>query len=305
MNEMMLIVNPASANGRTGKQWPGLKAQLEARGLCFDAQFTRGPHEATELARQALHQGYRTIVSVGGDGTTNEVVNGFFAPDGQSINPDAELGILPRGTGGDLGRYLNIRRNTDDALNRLLAGKSRLIDLGRVTLTVAGQRLSRLFINVADVGLGGDTCHVVNSTSKALGGFVSFLWGLLKAVATYHNKRVAVTVDGREVLNGMSLTTVVTNGQFFGGGMHVAPEAQFDDGLFDIILVGDFGKLELVANLKKLYNGTILTHPKVKQVRGRHVTIHCPGAVVEVDGEEAGLADAEFEILPAALKFRG
>lgn len=305
MHEMMLIVNPASANGRTGKHWPELQARLVAEGLAFDWQFTSGPRHATELARQAIGKGYRTIVSVGGDGTTNEIVNGFFTPDGAPLNPDVTLGILPQGTGGDLGRYLKLRKGTDDAIRRLIAGVSRQIDLGRVTLTVGGQRQSRMYINIADVGLGGDTCNRVNTTTKAFGGFISFLWAMLATVATYRNKQMTVSVDGRQIMSGKSMTTVVANGQFFGGGMHIAPEAQLDDGLFDVVVVADLSKPELIANLSRLYNGTILTHPKVSLVRGRHVAIHCPDAVVEVDGEYGGTADAEFDLVPRALRFLG
>lgn len=300
----MAIVNPASANGATGRKWPNIERQLKQAGLAFDWQFTTGPGDATDMTRNALRSGARTIVSVGGDGTTNEVVNGFYS-DGVALNPEAEFAIIPGGTGGDLIRTLGIPRHVAGAIERIRAGASRTIDLGRMTInTSGGKRVSRLFINVGGVGLDGDTVDRVNRTSKALGGFVSFLWGVLAALAAYRNKPAVVTVDGQQIADSLSVAVVVANGRYFGGGMKIAPAAEMADGLFDVVHVGNMGKLELIVNLPRLYAGTHLTHPKVSLFHGRHVTIRCPGAIVDCDGEVPGAADAEFELLPGALRIR-
>lgn len=300
----MVIVNPASANGVTRRKWPEVERLLRAAGFTFDWRFTSGPGEATALAARALREGARVIVSVGGDGTANEVVNGFYC-DGAPINPAAEFGLISCGTGGDLVRTLGVPKRIAGAIERLKSAATRIVDLGRMSVTAGdGRRRSRLFINIGDVGLGGDTVDRVNHTSKALGGFVSFLWGCLASVAAYRNKHAVVTVDGAQVAAGKALAVVVANGQFFGGGMHIAPRAAMDDGLFDVVWVGDLSKADLIANLPRLYAGTHLTHPKVSLFRGRHVSIHCPGALVDCDGEVPGTADAEFELLPAALRIR-
>lgn len=304
VKEIMVIVNPASANGATRRKWPAIERQLAAAGLDYDWQFTTGPGDATVMARNALRSGARIIVSVGGDGTTNEVVNGFYL-DGVPVNPDAEFGIIPGGTGGDLIRTLGIPKQPAEAIARLMSGAARTIDLGRMTVRQpGGAPVSRLFINVGGVGLDGDTVDRVNHTTKVFGGFVSFLWGVLAALAAYRNKPAAVTVDGQPVADGKAVVVVVANGRYFGGGMHIAPKAAIDDGLFDIVHVGDMGKLELIVNLPRLYAGTHLTHPKVSLFRGRHVAIRCPGAVVDCDGEVPGVADAEFELLQGALRIR-
>ena len=304
MREMMVIVNPASANGATRRVWPEVERLLREAGFTFDWQFTSGPGDATTLAARALREGARVVVSVGGDGTANEVVNGFYS-DGAPLNPAAEFGLISCGTGGDLVRTLGVPKRIVGAIERLRAAAARVIDLGRMSVNGEdGRRRSRLFINIGDVGLGGDTVHRVNHTSKALGGFVSFLWGCLAAVAAYHNKHAVLRVDGAEVAAGKALAVVVANGQYFGGGMHIAPRAAMDDGLFDVVWVGDLSKADLIANLPRLYAGTHLTHPKVSLFRGRNVAIHCPDALVDCDGEVPGTADAEFELLPAALRIR-
>ncbi|MCL6580460.1 MAG: diacylglycerol kinase family lipid kinase [Firmicutes bacterium] len=298
----MAIVNPASANRTTGRVWPSISTRLRRSGLEHDCAVTSGPGEATLLTRRALQDGYKTIIAVGGDGTTNEVVNGFFDGD-RFLGEGARLGLISRGTGRDLVRTLGIPRDEDQAVERLRTGRTRRVDLGRVEFVGHdGTRQVRYFINVGDLGLGGDTVARVNRTTKAFGGFVSFLWGTLATVASYRNKDLVVTVDDQEVARGRMCIVVVANGQYFGGGMRIAPLAVMDDGLFDVVVVGDLGRLELVLNIAKVYRGAHLDHPKVRMWRGRTVGIRgAQPALLDLDGEQPGRTDAIFTLLPGLL----
>ncbi len=299
---LLAVVNPVSANGTTARAWPSISERLRAAGLEHDTRITARPGDATELTRQALGQGYRTIVAVGGDGTVNEVVNGFF--DGEQwLGGGARLGLISRGTGGDLIKTLNLPKDEGQAIERLRAGRIRRIDLGRVRFVDhAGNPSLRHFINIGDLGLGGDTVARVNRTTKAFGGKVSFLWGTLATVAGYRNKDLEITVDGGRPIRGRMCMAVVANGQFFGGGMRIAPEAAMDDGLFDIVTVGDLGKLELVRNMGKVYKGTHASHPKVHFYRGKEVSVRAPqAALLDLDGEQPGRTDAAFTVLPGLL----
>ncbi len=297
------IVNPASANGTTGKVWPALSERLRAAGIEHESRLTARPGHATELTRQALAEGYRTIISVGGDGTVNEVVNGFFDGD-RRLGGDARLAILSRGTGSDLIRTLGLPKGEAQAVERLKAGRVKRVDLGRVTfVSHSGAAAVRYFINVADLGLGGETVERVNRTTKAFGGFLSFLWGTLATVATYRNKDVELVIDGGEPIRGRMALVVVANGQYFGGGMRIAPNAVMDDGIFDIITLGDCGRLEIVQSINRVYKGTHLTHPKIRAYRGREVVVRSPDRLLlDLDGEQPGLAEAAFALVPACLE---
>ena len=298
----LCIVNPASANRTTGKVWPSISEQLKAAGLDHEARVTVGPGDATGLTREGLKAGFRTIVAVGGDGTANEVVNGFF--DGEKwLGDGARLGLISRGTGRDLIKTLGLPKDEGEAIERLKAGRTRRLDLGRVRFTDhAGQPAMRHFINIGDIGLGGDTVARVNRTTKALGGKISFLWGTLATVAGYRNKDVELVIDDGEPIRDRMCMVVVASGQYFGGGMRIAPDAQPDDGLFDVAVLGNLGKLELIMNIPKVYKGTHVTHPKIKFYHGTEVVIRStPPAMLDLDGEQPGRTEARFSLLPGLL----
>jgi len=299
---VLAVVNPASANKTTGRAWPSISAKLQAAGLEHEVRITSRPGEATEITRKALLEGFRTIVAVGGDGTVNEVVNGFF--DGEKwLGDGARLGLVNRGTGGDLIKTLGLPKDEDLAIERLRAGEAKKLDLGRAKFTDhAGAKIVRHFINIGDLGLGGDTVARVNRTTKALGGKISFLWGTLATMAGYRNKDVEIVIDGGEPIRGRMCMVIVANGQYFGGGMRIAPDAVMDDGLFDVVTVGNLGKLELVMNIGKVYSGRHVGHPKIRFYRGKEVVVRSPqAAMIDLDGEQPGRTDVAFSILPGRL----
>jgi diacylglycerol kinase family enzyme len=193
----------------------------------------------------------------------------------------------------------------EDYIRRLLSeGKEQKCDV--VSAVYVGwnkEKSIRYFINVGDLGMGSETVAKVNRSSKALGGFWSFLLAALSTTLTYKNRQMVVKVDRRDVYSGPCCIIAVANGQFFGGGMKIAPLADLNDGYLDVILVKDIGKIDLIANLFRVYKGNHLSHPKIEMFRGQKVCISSHDRMVlEVDGETAGLGDVEFTVLPGSIK---
>jgi len=297
------VVTPISGSGSALKNWPRVRCRLRELGTPFEQQFTDGPGHATRIVKDRLSQGYRNIVVVGGDGTVNEVVNGFFDEAGYTP-PDARLGLIPSGTGGDLVRTLGIPRLPTEALARLLQGQPRTLDVGRLTCSgPSGAKTERHFINIADAGLGGETAARVNRSSKAMGGFLCFLWSALVTVLSYHNQTATVVVDDNEPFSIALSIVAVANGQYFGGGMRIAPLAIPDDGCFDVVILHSISRGDLLRNLPRVYRGTHINHSKLKILRGRTVRITSDTPLtIQADGEIIGTLPAEFSILPGVLK---
>lgn len=305
MEKSMVIVNPVSANGRTGRNWPRIAGELKNAGLKFDTQITSKSKEATQLARIALENGYRTIIAVGGDGTLNEVLNGFFEPDnGDPVNPAASLGLISSGTGRDFIKTINYAEDIKRACRTLARNHTRTIDIAKVWYQDSeGKTASSYYINIAGMGMDGETVDRVNRTTKVLGGKISFLWGTIATLVQYRNRELTLEIDGVIRYHGQATMVAVANGQYFGGGMHIAPEARLDDGHFDIIIVDSMTKPEMIANLHRIYQGTHLSYPKVHLMRGKHVQAFSNQRVyLNVDGEQPGVLNAEFKLLPQKLQ---
>ena len=292
-------MNPASDSGTTGKRWPEIARLAADRGLIGDALLSEQPGHLVDLARDAAKGGARLLVAVGGDGTVNEIVNGIASLEG------VELAIVHRGTGGDYVRTFGIPRKLEAALEVARSGHSRAVDLGRAALhTWAGRDDVTWFANIASVGMSGAVAKRVNETGKALGGKVSYAWSTLAVFARWRNAEITVRV-GDEERTGPMYDVVVANGCYFGGGMKICPDADPADGLFDVLLIGDVTKRDLVVTLPKIYRGTHLPHPKAELLRGDKVTIEAPIPLpVELDGEQPGTTPASFEIVPRALRLR-
>jgi len=308
---MKLIVNPAAASGAVGKNWPRILGSLQADAASltaeFDAVLTEEPGHATQLARQALDDGFRTIVAVGGDGTVNEVINGLVDVNIKneregSVDPEVILGIIPWGTGDDFARMAGIPRDYVEACRHLLRSEPRPVDLGRITCFREGQEVERYFINAAGLGFDGEVAEVVKRFPKALGGAITYLTCLLIGLVTYRNKNVEFSFDGQPV-RGRINSIVVCNGRYFGGGMLIAPGAAFDDGLFEVVVLGNLNKLEVVANLPRIYKGTHLTHPKVSRFAAKEIHIEARERMfLQAEGELIGEAPATFQMIPRALR---
>ncbi len=303
--EMKLIVNPVAASGRVGKRWPHIRAILQKAGANFTADLTEGAGHATDLARQAVADGYRTVVAVGGDGTVNEVVNGLIVEGEQPyIDPAVTLGIIPGGTGSDLSRTVGISHQHERACRQLLNDETRLIDVGVVEYLEGGQNRRRYFTNVAGLGFDGEVVERLDGNPKVVGGTIPYLKEALLTLVTYENKEVKAQFD--DVTWCQSATSIlVCNGRYFAGGMFVSPHSLPDDGFFEVVTLRNLGRLEFLVNLLRVYNGTHLTHPKVDVYRAREIRVESrQRMLIQADGELIGPAPVTFRVLPRILRVR-
>ncbi len=303
MKDALVIANPASGGGRTGKRWAQTVAVLRAAGLDFDYALTSRALEATEFARQAVKEGRSLVVAAGGDGTINEVANGFFEA-GEPIPSAARFGVLPMGTGGDFRRTFGLPLDLAAAGRILAAGRYRRIDAGRVIYRAnAGGEGVRHFVNIADAGVGGDVVDRVNRGRKLLGGELTFKLATLRTFVGWRNKRMRVEVDG-QFRDLVAQQVVAANCRFYGGGMKIAPMAEPDDGLLDVVLVGDLGFGEFLRGLSDIREGRHFAkpNPKLEHLRARRLAVTSPEMVrVELDGEQPGMLPATFEVMPGVL----
>lgn len=263
--------------------------------------FSERPGHLGQLAAQAAGRGAARLVVVGGDGAVNEAVNGLVGAGRSAV----ELAVLPRGTGTDFVRSFGIPTDVEQAARIALAGRLQLVDAGKVTYrSWAGGDAIAHFANIASAGMSGAVAKRTNETTKAFGGKASYLLATVVVFAGWRNTELRVTVDDA-IRSGRMYDAIVANGRYFGGGMKICPEAVSDDGLFDVLLIGDITKADLLLNLPRIYRGTHLPHPRAELLRGAVVTVDAPEPLpVELDGEQPGTTPARFEIVPGALRLR-
>lgn len=306
--QTFVIVNPRSGGGRTGRLAVRAIAQLRAGiGPC-DVAFTTRPLEATTLARAALDRGYTRIVAMGGDGTTNEVVNGFFR-DGTAISATASLGIVSSGTGGDFCRTVGIAAGIAAGIARLREVPARPVDVGHVRYVDAqGMPRERYFLNVASFGLSADVVERVAQAGPArvLGGRFTYLAGALGALLRHRQVTVRVTIDSHYDISANMTIGAICNGRYFGGGLMVAPNALPDDGLFDVVLLRGSTRLGVVARMSELLRGAHLAHRTVNVERGESVKLTGTNALdkpirLEIDGETGAYLPAHLTLRRHAL----
>ena len=302
---ILFIVNPSSGAGKAGREWAAVESWLPTSGLPYEVAFTTRPLEATEIAQTAVRQSRPVVVAVGGDGTLNEVVNGFFR-NGAPLPTSSKLAMVPLGTGGDFRRTLRIPIDPKQAIEILRTGMVRRLDAGCVTYQSAdGVTGVRHFINIADAGLGGEVVHIVGNGTKRFGSATYTLAGL-RALIGFKNKPMTVNIDGATHELAKAQQVVVANCQFFGGGMQMAPSASPTDGVFDVILIKNAGKIETMRGMNDIRSGKHLdqSNPKMELMYGKRVSITSPAKVrIDLDGEAVGFLPALFEIQPSAIEF--
>lgn len=301
------IVNPRAANGAAGRRWVELDARIERAVGPHGMAFTVGPQHAETLTREALREGYDCVVAVGGDGTLNEVVNGFF--DGETlINPEAKLAVIPFGTGGDFRRTFGWTRRLEHSLERLSKGDTRPLDVGEATFEdPVGRPVRRYFVNVLSFGVSGEVVHQVNHTTKALGGRTSFYVGTVKAMLGYRDQAMKVRLDDGPEQDWTVTTVAVANGRYFGGGMCVAPNADPADGLFDVTLWTGYRLFDFAVKGPALYSGRHLKLAGTQSFRCRTLEARSVDSQVrlDVDGEQPGHTPVRIRMRPAALTLVG
>jgi diacylglycerol kinase (ATP) len=302
MPDLLLIVNPHSANGSTGRRWPAIEAKLRPLLPPFDVAFSERQGHATTIAREAAER-YGCIALVGGDGTVNEVANGLIAND-CPLRSDLALGIICRGTGSDFIRTLGIPRDLEGAAERLAMGKVREIDVGKIRYrSPDGSEAVRYFLNEADIGMGAVVCDRVNRSSKRLGGRLSFLRAILTTTLTYRPHLVDLSLDGAPAQQMLLGNAWFANGQYSGGGIRDAPRARLDDGLLDVVCMGDMNLLQKVFSFRKLRSGAFVDLPQVTYRTARRIEAESAATVgISTEGEVIGTLPATFELIDERLK---
>jgi YegS/Rv2252/BmrU family lipid kinase len=303
--QTVVIVNPSSAKGSTAEQFAGVRSELESLLGGPQILFTQGLLDATRIARDKIRQGATLIVVVGGDGTINEVVNGFFDEQGELINPKTSLGILPSGTGDDFRKTLGWTKGIRPNIARLRQGQVKHIDLGLVKASDGeGGTRQNYFVNVASCGLSGSVSKQMKTATRAFGSSFAYYWTTVKTLWSYHQPTIRTELDGKRVLHPKCSLVAYANGQYFGGGMNIAPGARIDDGRFDQITVSKMGLLFFLRDGHKVYKGTHIGMPQVSRARGRVAFVESQTeepVYIEADGEDAGQLPAKFEIVPGVL----
>ncbi len=302
----LVIVNPRSGRGLSETRWARVRGALTDGLGELDSAFTGGPRDACAIARREAEAGRRLIVALGGDGTISEVANGILEA---GAGARTELGIIPRGTGGDFRRTLELPHEVAEAARRIRDGQARPIDAGRVHFRGhSGGTEVRHFVNVASFGFSSAVATRANASSKRFGGRMAFFGATLRALVSYDNTDVWLTIGAEPRERRRVLLAAVGNGRFFGGGMKICPDARIDDGGLDLVTVGDMTKGEVLTNLGRLYEGTHLELDAVDNARVTRVAIEPVESdariPIELDGETPGHLPAVFEIVPGALRLR-
>jgi diacylglycerol kinase (ATP) len=305
----LVIVNPRAGGGISQRKWARLVGAISAGLGELQVQFTDARGHATELAREAALDGRRLIVAFGGDGTISEVAGGILAARDAGGPAVTELGIIPKGTGGDFRRTLQIPHDAAQAAHKIRQATARPIDVGHVTFTApSGELAARYFVNVASFGFSSRVAERANESSKWLGAKTAFVGATLKTLVSHQNSEVFLELDGAEPVRRTVMLAALGNGLYFGGGMKICPEATLDSGALSFVIVGDMGKLEVVANLHRLFAGTHLSLEEVRSttvgsLRARPVD-PAQKIPVELDGETPGHLPATFRVIPRALLLR-
>ncbi|MFA5103993.1 MAG: diacylglycerol kinase family protein [Candidatus Margulisiibacteriota bacterium] len=303
--EFFFVINPASAGGKTKKLWPHIKALAEKENTEFGFYLTSYRMEASRITSRAIKEGYKRIIAVGGDGTLNEVLNGFW--DGnRKIAPDTCLGYFPSGTGEDFSRTLGIEKlSIETQTERLLKAPGTYIDIGEAHFQKGdGSTTSRKFINESSVGFGANVTELVNRSNKIFGGKTSFFTGVLRSLCFLKNHSVRIKADGKDFFEGKTLITAVTNGKYFGGSMMISPKAMIDDGFFDVVIAREMNRKEILRDIGSIYSGNHLSNPKVLSIRCKTLSVQSGEKVfLEMDGEPVGLIDAQFKLLEKEIRF--
>lgn len=303
MDKWFVIVNPKAGGGKVEEDWDSIRQDLLANGIKFDTVFTEHRYHAVELTISGIRQGYRKFISIGGDGTLHEIVNGLFL---QEDVPASEftVGVISAGTGNDWIRMhgsINERQKNIDAI---LQENTILQDIVKTTFTEAGVKGVRYMVNIGGIGYDPNVCQKCNNLKLAgRRGTMVYVNSAIKSLIGRTFRHTHISVDGKQFFLGKAFSIALGIGRFCGGGMIQTPDAVVDDGLLNITVIKKVPKLKVALHLKDLFKGTIYTIEGVIHTMGRMITINTevPDRV-EVDGEVVGETPVTFEVLPQALR---
>ena len=305
-NKWLVVVNPKASVGKAGEDWPTIKQLLVNEGFEFDDVLTEYPQHAIEIVRKGItEKGYRKIISVGGDGTNNEIINGIFTQDTVPTT-DITMACIPIGTGNDWCRTFDIPLEYEQIIKIIKAGNIFVHDIGKLTYYNDGDPKVRYFLNAAGSGLDENICRSTNlMKQQGKKGTVRYLLSTVKCLFKYHYVHVKIAVDDQMVIEDDVLSLSIGNCKYVGGGMKMMRDAIPNDGLFDITAVKKLAILKFAMNVKNLYDGTFIDKlQEVSTYRGKKVRVVSdpPHSLnVETEGETLTNSPFDFEIMPLAI----
>ena len=271
-SEWLVIVNPNAGNGKGKKDWEKISDLLKKEALPFDVNFTERKGHAIHFTIDGIAAGYRKIITVGGDGTLNEVVNGVFL-NKNCPTTDISLALIPVGTGNDWGRMFGIPLDYKKAIHIIGENKLMLHDIGLISFFDGSEKKERYFINIAGLGFESVVVKRTNyQKDRGHSGKLIYFYNLLMSLISYKNTRAEIIIDD-EKISADVFSLNVGNGRYCGGGMRQTPRALPDDGLLDVTIIKGMGKFEIIRNLKILYDGTILQHPKIDGYKCKNIKV--------------------------------
>ena len=298
-----VIVNPCSGGGKAARNWSHIQQTLKYHLGPFVTQFTKCPGHGIVLARELLEKGFERIIAAGGDGTINEIANGFFTAD-KPVRPSACLGLLNLGTGGDFRRTLGISSNIEEMIEVLKTGTPLPIDLGKIVYTDHQRKhQSRIFINLVSFGMGGAVAEASKNFLSRFSGALAFKWATLRVFLGYRGRSVRLRLNGSsEPLPFFVSNVAVGNGRFHGGGMQPCPTALLNDGVLEVTVIDFLNFYNLVRDHSILYSDNVYRHPKVHHLQGSKIAAEANEPTrIEVDGEPLGMLPLEITLFPQRL----
>ena len=302
----LLIVNPRSGAGLSQAAWARLAGAISEGLGPFDTRMTERPGHAQDIAEAAARERRQLVVAVGGDGTLNEVVNGLMAA---GAPKNTELALIPRGTGGDFRRTIEGSKDAVEAARHIRDAPAVAIDVGLIHFVDAeGRSAQRHFVNVSSFGFSAQVAHKANRSSKQMGAKAAFLGATVRTLIGHSNIDVQIAANGGEPVRRTVMLGAIGNGQYFGGGMRICPNAKLNSGAFEFVVVGDLTLATVATKIHRLYNGS---HLSIDRIDSRSVHTlrvdpidHAERIFIEVDGETAGYLPASWQVVPSALHMR-
>ena len=295
-----VIVNPVSGNGAAKKKWKFINNELTHQNFDFEFKFTEHKNHSSELTKEAIKHGFTNFISVGGDGTLHNIINGVL-----SLNPTnilkIKIGIIAVGTGNDWIKNYNIPVNYKKAIEIIKSSNTIKQDIGKLTISSTNKTV--YFNNLAGIGFDGYVVNKVNSYKKL--GFLAYLVGALVSLTTYKKSTLEITFNNI-ILKGKTLMLLIGLCKYSGGGMQLTKDSNPIDGFFDISYIQKITLLTILSNIRGLFNGNITNHKLVKTYKTSSLKVtvlDTQKTYIQADGELIGIGDFKVELLPKTLNF--
>ena len=305
-SHIQIVVNPTAGSGRAKDVAKALQQKIKLLSASeYRFSFTKEKEDAIFITRKAIAEGASLVISIGGDGTINEVINGFFV-DGVPINTNCELGILDGGTGSSYSRIVHSQKSVKQQIEVLFQSNTTVLDLGLINYTnFSGKQISRIFANECQTGIGTRVVSMVGKTSKLFGGRIAFGFASTIQAIGMKSQKLKIAYDDEPYQEFSLLGLVVGNGWECAGGMKLTPDANLTDGVFDVLSISEMGLAKRLLNLSKVYSGNHLLSSGFSVKRCKELKIRSDIEIAfEADGELLGNSPFDIQILPAAIRIR-